>query len=73
MVTTNASSTVKTRKLRRGIKNEIKDRLNDQFGITHSTLEFEHENRAHENADLYGHGNPEKQEEDHVHRDPNKS
>ncbi|PHR21963.1 MULTISPECIES: cation diffusion facilitator family transporter [unclassified Hoeflea] len=55
------------------IKNEIKDRLNDRFGIAHSTLEFEHENRAHENADLYGHGNPEEQEEDHVHRDPDKS
>ncbi|AMM87364.1 cation transporter (plasmid) [Martelella lutilitoris] len=55
------------------IKNEIRDRLNDRFGIAHSTLEFEHENRAHENADLYGHGNPEEQEEDHVHRDADKS
>ncbi|MCY0154970.1 cation diffusion facilitator family transporter [Hoeflea alexandrii] len=52
------------------VKNEIKDTLNDRFGIAHSTLEFEHENQAHENADLYGHGNPEEQEKDHVHRDP---
>jgi len=38
------------------IKREIKDRLRDRFDITHSSLEFEHEDRAHENAKLYGHG-----------------
>jgi cobalt-zinc-cadmium efflux system protein len=38
------------------IKNSIKDRLNARFGIAHSSLEFEHENNAHMNADLYGHG-----------------
>ena len=35
---------------------QIKDRLKDDFSIGHSSLEFEHEDRAHENADLYGHG-----------------
>ncbi len=38
------------------VKRTIKDRLNEEFGITHSSLEFEHEDRAHENPDLYGHG-----------------
>ena len=38
------------------IKAEIKDRLNDRFGIAHSSLEFEHEENAHKDADLYGHG-----------------
>lgn len=38
------------------VKAEIKDRLNDRFGITHSSLEFEHEENAHKDADLYGHG-----------------
>ena len=40
------------------IKAAIKDRLKDDFSIGHSSLEFEHEDRAHENADLYGHGIP---------------
>lgn len=40
------------------IKAAIKHRLNEGFGISHSSLEFEHEDRAHQNADLYGHGNP---------------
>ena len=39
------------------IKADIKTRLKDRFGIAHSSLEFEHEERAHQNADLYGHGN----------------
>lgn len=39
------------------IKTKIKDRLKKEFDIGHSSLEFEHEKRAHENADLYGHGN----------------
>ena len=38
------------------IKAEIKDRLNDRFGIAHSSLEFEHEENAHKDTDLYGHG-----------------
>jgi len=38
------------------IKQEIKARLNDSFSITHSSLEFEHEDRAHHDAELYGHG-----------------
>ncbi len=55
------------------IKAAIKDRLKDDFSIGHSSLEFEHEDRAHENADLYGHGKPEKEEENHVHRDTDRS
>ncbi len=38
------------------IKSDIKDRLKDSFGIAHSSLEFEHEDNAHQSADLYGHG-----------------
>jgi cobalt-zinc-cadmium efflux system protein len=38
------------------IKTEIKDRLDERFGISHSSLEFEHARHAHANADLYGHG-----------------
>jgi len=38
------------------VKGAIKDRLKETFGITHSSLEFEHEDRCHQNADLYGHG-----------------
>ncbi|UWQ95529.1 cation diffusion facilitator family transporter [Rhodobacteraceae bacterium M385] len=41
------------------VKGVIKDRLKDDFGITHSSLEFEHEDRAHEHANLYGHGQPD--------------
>jgi cobalt-zinc-cadmium efflux system protein len=41
------------------IKAAIKDRLKEDFSIGHSTLEFEHEARAHENANLFGHGNPD--------------
>jgi len=55
------------------IKAATKDRLKDDFSIGHSSLEFEHEDRAHENADLYGHGKPEKEEENHVHRDTDSS
>jgi cobalt-zinc-cadmium efflux system protein len=55
------------------IKAAIKDRLKDDFSIGHSSLEFEHEDRAHENADLYGHGKSEKEEENHVHRDTDSS
>ncbi|CUH40409.1 Cadmium, cobalt and zinc/H(+)-K(+) antiporter [Jannaschia seosinensis] len=38
------------------VKAEIKQRLEDRFDITHSSLEFEHAEHAHENAALYGHG-----------------
>ncbi|KEJ94491.1 cobalt-zinc-cadmium efflux system protein [Pseudosulfitobacter pseudonitzschiae] len=55
------------------VKAAIKDQLKDDFGIGHSSLEFEHEDRAHENADLYGHGKPEEEEESHVHRDTDRS
>lgn len=37
-------------------KMEIKANLKDQFGISHSSLEFEHIGRAHEDADVFGHG-----------------
>ncbi|WP_296428523.1 cation diffusion facilitator family transporter [Yoonia sp.] len=38
------------------IKAAIKARLTDQFGIAHSTLEFERAWNKHKNADRYGHG-----------------
>ncbi|SFH28619.1 cobalt-zinc-cadmium efflux system protein [Palleronia marisminoris] len=38
------------------VKAEIKAMLADRFNIGHSTLELEHEDRAHEDAALYGHG-----------------
>lgn len=38
------------------IKTEVKVQLEERFGISHSSLEFEHIGRAHANADLYGHG-----------------
>ena len=41
------------------IKDEIKRMLESQFGIAHSTLEFERQERAHQNASLYGHGGKE--------------
>lgn len=37
------------------IKDTIKQRLKNEFDITHSTLEFEREDRAHQNASFYGH------------------
>jgi cobalt-zinc-cadmium efflux system protein len=40
------------------IKAGIKRRLEDRFGIAHSTLEFEHIDHAHQDARLYGHGGP---------------
>lgn len=51
------------------IKAAIKGRLKEEFGIGHSSLEFEHEERAHENADLYGHGKSAEKEDSHVHGD----
>lgn len=38
-----------------GIKTGIKSRLEERFGIAHSSLEFEHEDNAHKDAELYGH------------------
>ncbi|WP_108482620.1 cation diffusion facilitator family transporter [Oceaniglobus ichthyenteri] len=38
------------------MKIAIKEMLEHRFDISHSSLEFEHEDRAHQNADLYGHG-----------------
>ena len=42
------------------IKAAIKARLTEQFGIGHSSLEFEHEDHAHQDADLYGQGKSDK-------------
>jgi cobalt-zinc-cadmium efflux system protein len=41
------------------IKHAIKRALESEFGITHSTLEFERQDRAHQSASLYGHGGKE--------------
>ena len=41
------------------IKSEIKARLKNDFGIGHSSLEFEHEENRHKDAELYGHGDSE--------------
>ena len=51
-----------------GLKSDIKTRLNERFGIVHSSLEFEHTDHAHEDADLYGHGGSVKKEESDVYR-----
>ena len=45
------------------IKSTIKDTLAERFGVSHSSLEFEHTDRAHEGADLYGHGSAEKRDD----------
>ncbi|WP_299653532.1 cation diffusion facilitator family transporter [uncultured Jannaschia sp.] len=51
-----------------GVKVKTKAMLRDRFGIIHSSLEFEHEDHAHEDADLYGHGEVGKNgEHDHEH------
>ena len=42
------------------IKAAIKERLNQRFGIGHSSLEFEHEDHVHRNADVYGHSNSQR-------------
>lgn len=53
------------------IKSEIKSLLNDSFGITHSSLEFEDEEHAHREADLYGHGaSSSAREKDDAHGNP---
>jgi cobalt-zinc-cadmium efflux system protein len=48
------------------IKAKLKYRLTGDFGIVHSSLEFEHADRAHGNAVLYGHNVPEDQERNPV-------
>lgn len=42
------------------IKAEIKTRLLDGFGISHSSLEIEHADHAHRHADLYGCGDADR-------------
>jgi cobalt-zinc-cadmium efflux system protein len=37
------------------IKVAVKERLAEEFGIQHSTLELEDRKNAHEGAKLYGH------------------
>ena len=48
------------------IKRAIKQVLEERFDITHSTLEFEREDQAHQDAHLYGHGANRKEEEKDV-------
>ncbi|MGK7296854.1 MAG: cation diffusion facilitator family transporter [Candidatus Wenzhouxiangella sp. M2_3B_020] len=50
------------------VKAEIKRRLKEEFSMTHSSLEVENIHHAHQDADLFGHGDGGK-EDDHVHRD----
>ena len=38
------------------VKHAVKERLRERFGIDHSTLEFEREDRACGDAQVYGHG-----------------
>ena len=38
------------------IKADIKEMLAEEFGIQHSTLEFEHPDHPHPGAAIYGHG-----------------
>lgn len=42
------------------IKDTIKRQLEDEFDISHSTIEFERDDRAHQNTSLYGHGKSQK-------------
>ena len=48
------------------LKAEIKGALKDEFGVTHSTLEFESIRNAHRNAELFGHEEAKTKGEDHV-------
>ncbi len=54
------------------IKATIKDDL-EGFGITHSSLEFENIHHAHQEAQLFGHGDTEKKELDDVHGNAERS
>lgn len=40
------------------VKRRIKQALADEFGITHSTLEFEREGQSHRDSSLFGHNKP---------------
>lgn len=55
------------------IKADIKEGLKAGFGIVHSTLEFEHEENAHRNADLYGHGESLRKENARVRGDADRT
>lgn len=44
------------------IKAAIKERLNERFNIGHSSLEFEREDNAHQNASVYGHASARRKE-----------
>ena len=44
------------------IKAAIKERLNERFNIGHSSLEFEREDNAHQNASVYGHASSRRKE-----------
>ena len=46
------------------IKRAIKRVLEEKFDITHSTLEFEREDQAHQDASLYGHGSNRGEQEE---------
>ncbi|MEH6721556.1 MAG: cation diffusion facilitator family transporter [Aurantimonas endophytica] len=54
------------------IKRAIKQVLEEKFDITHSTLEFEREDQAHQGASLYGHDANQKEEETDVQGDNGK-
>jgi len=49
------------------VKADIKAMLQERFAITHSTFEFEHADRSHKDADLYGHGSSVEAEHRHGH------
>src|SRR6056297_1051762 len=51
-------------------KAAIKHRLEADFGITHSSLEFECIHYAHHDAELFGHQGAKRKEDNHVHRNP---
>jgi cobalt-zinc-cadmium efflux system protein len=51
-------------------KAAIKHRLETDFGITHSSLEFENIHHAHHDAELFGHQGAKRKEDNHVHRNP---
>ena len=48
------------------IKAAIKHRLEADFGITHSSLEFENVEHAHQDAELFGHDGTKRKEDGHV-------
>lgn len=54
------------------IKRAIKRVLEEKFDVTHSTLEFEREDKAHRGASLYGHDAIQKEKETDVQGDTGK-